>query len=113
MALKEFDVPVERRIFPASQGLELVGDAFGDAAHPPALLFHGGGQTRHSWSGTAERLAQSSLRVLVINDIDVHSNKARLDEFCDRYVSAQFFASSRTATAAKNINGIAAPKFGR
>ena len=59
MALKEFDVPVERRIFPASQGLELVGDAFGDAAHPPALLFHGGGQTRHSWSGTAERLAQS------------------------------------------------------
>ncbi|MEM9176014.1 MAG: alpha/beta hydrolase [Myxococcota bacterium] len=59
MALKEFDVPVERRRFAGSQGLTLIGDAFGDATAPPALLFHGGGQTRHSWSGTAERLAQA------------------------------------------------------
>lgn len=59
MVMKEFDVPVERRRFRGSQGLTLVGDAFGEAANPTALLFHGGGQTRHSWSGTAERLAQS------------------------------------------------------
>ena len=59
MSMREFDVPVERREFPGSQGLTLVGDAFGDASAPPALLFHGGGQTRHSWSGTAERLAEN------------------------------------------------------
>jgi len=59
MPPREFTVPVERRTFPGSQSLSLVGDAFGDDANPTALLFHGGGQTRHSWSGTAERLAHS------------------------------------------------------
>jgi len=41
----------------ASDGATLVGDAYGDAAHPPALLLHGGGQTRHAWGGTARILA--------------------------------------------------------
>ncbi|MCR9097250.1 MAG: alpha/beta hydrolase [bacterium] len=59
MAMRELDVPVERCTYPGSEGLTLVGDAFGDAANPPALLFHGGGQTRHSWAGTAVRLAQA------------------------------------------------------
>ena len=59
MPSRELTVPVERRTFSGSQSLPLVGDAFGDDANPPALLFHGGGQTRHSWSGTAERLARS------------------------------------------------------
>jgi pimeloyl-ACP methyl ester carboxylesterase len=39
-------------------GLVLRGDAFGDPEAPPVLLLHGGGQTRHSWSGTAQRLAR-------------------------------------------------------
>jgi pimeloyl-ACP methyl ester carboxylesterase len=38
-------------------GLTLVAERFGAADGPPVLLLHGGGQTRHSWDGTAERLA--------------------------------------------------------
>lgn len=38
--------------------ITLAGEAWGDPAHPPVLLSHGGGQTRHSWQGTARSLAQ-------------------------------------------------------
>ena len=38
-------------------GVTLVGDAYGDPADPSVLLLHGGGQTRHSWGGTAKALA--------------------------------------------------------
>ena len=40
-------------------GVTLVGDEYGDPAHPPVLLLHGGGQTRHSWGRTAEALADA------------------------------------------------------
>ena len=39
-------------------GLSLVLERFGGPSErPPVLLLHGGGQTRHSWSGTAGQLA--------------------------------------------------------
>lgn len=38
-------------------GLTLVGDAYGPEDGPPVLFLHGGGQTRHSWGGTAETMA--------------------------------------------------------
>jgi len=34
-------------------GLELVGEAYGDPAAPPVLFFHGGGQSRSAWRGAA------------------------------------------------------------
>jgi pimeloyl-ACP methyl ester carboxylesterase len=40
-------------------GVQLTGDRRGDADAPPALLLHGGGQTRHSWGGTATTLANA------------------------------------------------------
>jgi pimeloyl-ACP methyl ester carboxylesterase len=43
--------------FEAHGGVVLRGDAWGDPAAPAVLLLHGGGQTRHSWSGTGEALA--------------------------------------------------------
>ena len=49
--------PAGRR-FTMADGVQIVGDAWGDPANPPALLFHGGGQTRHAWKGTAAVLAQ-------------------------------------------------------
>jgi pimeloyl-ACP methyl ester carboxylesterase len=41
------------------QDIELVADAWGSPQHPPALLLHGGGQTRHAWGGTAKILANA------------------------------------------------------
>lgn len=39
-------------------GLSVVIERFGSPGErPPVLLLHGGGQTRHSWSGTAGQLA--------------------------------------------------------
>jgi pimeloyl-ACP methyl ester carboxylesterase len=38
-------------------GLRLAADAAGESDCPPVLLLHGGGQTRHAWSGTARQLA--------------------------------------------------------
>ncbi|HAS12925.1 MAG TPA: hypothetical protein DCS55_20825 [Acidimicrobiaceae bacterium] len=39
-------------------GLTVVLERFGGTSErPPVLLLHGGGQTRHSWSGTAGQLA--------------------------------------------------------
>jgi non-heme chloroperoxidase len=52
---------------PGHDGLVLRGDAFGRADAPPLLLLHGGGQTRHSWSGTARRLAREGWHALSLD----------------------------------------------
>jgi pimeloyl-ACP methyl ester carboxylesterase len=44
-------------------GLRLVADVIGAEGNSPVLLLHGGGQTRHSWRGIAERLAENDWRV--------------------------------------------------
>lgn len=44
--------------FAGEDGITLVADAYGDPQHPPVILSHGGGQTRHSWGGTAQALAE-------------------------------------------------------
>jgi peroxiredoxin len=44
--------------FVGHQGVTIVGDRRGDPEAPTVLLLHGGGQTRHSWGGTAAALAQ-------------------------------------------------------
>lgn len=44
--------------FAGEDGITLVADAWGDPANPPVILAHGGGQTRHSWGGTAQALAE-------------------------------------------------------
>jgi len=49
---------VTRLEFAGEDGVTLVADAYGDPGHPPVILAHGGGQTRHSWGGTAATLAE-------------------------------------------------------
>ncbi len=55
------------RRLPISQNLMAAADFFGDQEGRPALLLHGGGQTRHSWSGTAERLAEAGWYAVTID----------------------------------------------
>jgi pimeloyl-ACP methyl ester carboxylesterase len=40
-------------------GLELVGEAFGDPSAPPVLFFHGGGQSRSAWRGSAKAVGEA------------------------------------------------------
>ncbi|MDX1649604.1 MAG: alpha/beta fold hydrolase, partial [Myxococcota bacterium] len=56
-----------RRSFVTDDGLTLVADAYGDPEAPPVLLQHGGGQTRHSWRGTARALAARGFHALAID----------------------------------------------
>ncbi|QGG93998.1 alpha/beta fold hydrolase [Actinomarinicola tropica] len=52
-------VAPELRRIRTDAGLTVVLERFGHASdRPPVLLLHGGGQTRHSWAGTAARLAE-------------------------------------------------------
>lgn len=44
--------------FRSDDGVELAGDAWGRPDGRPALLLHGGGQTRHAWKRTAAVLAR-------------------------------------------------------
>ena len=56
-----------RLSFPTADGLTLVGDAWGDPAHAPVLLMHGGGQTRHAWAGTGRALARQGWYAVAVD----------------------------------------------
>src|SRR4051795_10074421 len=56
MTSRELHPAVERRTCIGANDVELVADEYGDPHPPPGPLLHGGGQTRHSWGGTAEPL---------------------------------------------------------
>jgi pimeloyl-ACP methyl ester carboxylesterase len=53
--------------FDGADGVRLVGDATGPAEGRPVVLLHGGGQTRHSWHGTAHVLADRGWRVYAVD----------------------------------------------
>jgi pimeloyl-ACP methyl ester carboxylesterase len=55
-------------------GVRLAGERWeGDEQHAVVVLLHGGGQTRHSWKRTAERLAASG-RTAVLLDARGHGD---------------------------------------
>jgi len=56
-------------------GLRLVATALGEPDAPAVLLLHGGGQTRQSWGGAAERLARTG-RYAVTLDMRGHGESA-------------------------------------
>ena len=49
---------VETIEYAGSGSVTLVADVRGDPDANPILFMHGGGQTRHSWGGAAELLAE-------------------------------------------------------
>jgi pimeloyl-ACP methyl ester carboxylesterase len=50
-----------------AHGLELAADAYGPDDGPPVVLFPGGGQTRHSWDGTARLLGNKGWRATTVD----------------------------------------------
>lgn len=88
---------IERRelAFASADGLKLAADAHGDPSHPPILLLHGGGQTRHAWSGTADQLARRGYYAVTL-DLRGHGDS----EWCpDGDYRHSAFAADTTAVA--------------
>jgi pimeloyl-ACP methyl ester carboxylesterase len=56
-------------------GIRIAADCLGPATGPLVTLAHGGGQTRHSWRGTAEQLADRGYRVISV-DLRGHGESA-------------------------------------
>lgn len=76
----------ERLTFRGAEGQTLVADARGAPDAAPVLLLHGGGQTRHAWSGTAEALADRGFRTLSL-DLRGHGESDRSSVGHYRYSS--------------------------
>ena len=54
--------------FTGSEGNRLTGDVYNaDEPHSVVLLAHGGGQTRHSWGGTAKALQKQGITAVTID----------------------------------------------
>ncbi len=63
----ENSVSVQTKTFLGHDNIKLVGDAYGDSSDDPVLFLHGGGQTRHAWSGAAKVLAAKGWYVVVLD----------------------------------------------
>ena len=50
-----------------ANGIRLAAEAYGDPAHRPVVLCHGGGQTRHSWHTTAKALGRRGWRAISVD----------------------------------------------
>ena len=55
---------IVRTSFTMADGVRIIGDVGGDPAAPTAVLMHGGGQTRHSWSGAMRSLMAAGYHVI-------------------------------------------------
>jgi pimeloyl-ACP methyl ester carboxylesterase len=75
-------------------GLTLAADAFGPTDGPPVVLFHGGGQTRHAWGGTARLLGDKGWRATTV-DLRGHGDS----DWADSYTLDEFAADVRAVAA--------------
>lgn len=53
--------------FETEPGFFLSADAWGNPDNQPVILLHGGGQTRHSWGDTAQRLADAGWYAIALD----------------------------------------------
>ncbi|MDW8480259.1 MAG: alpha/beta fold hydrolase [Xanthomonadales bacterium] len=67
LARMEPSPPVARQLLPASDGIPLAVEAYGER-RPPAVLFaHGFGQTRLAWRATARRAAAAGFHAVCVD----------------------------------------------
>jgi non-heme chloroperoxidase len=67
-------VTAQRFRWTSPDGTRLVGERLGSG--PPVVLLHGGGQTRHSWGATAERIAAVGRQAVYV-DLRGHGESDR------------------------------------
>ena len=53
--------------FKVNSGLNIEATALGKPSDPLVVLLHGGGQTRHAWGGTAEKLSEEGFYAVAID----------------------------------------------
>ncbi len=85
----------ERITFEGSSGNTIAADLHETAGGPTVVLAHGGGQTRHSWRGTAERLAAQGWTAIAV-DQRGHGDSDWIDDGDYSFTS---FAADFTAVA--------------
>ena len=56
--------PIQTQFYTGADGLKLCADVGGDPAQPTVILLHGGGQTRHSWTGAMRELLAQGYHVI-------------------------------------------------
>lgn len=59
--------PMPMHFWKGFGGLRLAGDSWGEPGRPLVVLQHGGGQTRHAWKNTGERLASAGYHVIAFD----------------------------------------------
>ena len=98
--------------FDGRDGLKLAADAAGDPTGPPALLFHGGGQTRHAWGTTLRVLGASGWRAYSV-DLRGHGESGwdaegdyTLDAFCADVRAVAATMPSRPAIVGASLGGM-------
>ena len=103
----------ERRAFASADGLILAADALGPYDGPSVLLAHGGGQTRHSWSGAARDLAARGWRVITL-DLRGHGDSQwspqgdyRLERFAEDLVCVADQLGGKPALVGASLGGLA------
>ena len=83
--------------FETEPGFILSADAWGNPANPPVILLHGGGQTRHSWGDTAQRLADAGWYAIAL-DARGHGDS---DWSAEGHYSIDYLASDLRAVCAQ------------
>jgi len=81
--------------FNGAAGNRLVADVFGDSG-PPVLLLHGGGQTRHAWTKTAQAIARQGYTAYAL-DQRGHGDSEWIAD--GAYAFADFAADAKTVAA--------------
>ncbi|MCW5892974.1 MAG: alpha/beta fold hydrolase [bacterium] len=91
----------------------LTGDAYGNPAHRPVLLLHGGGQTRHAWGGTAATLADAGFHAVSL-DLRGHGDSGwapdadyRVDAFADDLCAVAAQLGRKPAVVGASLGGLA------
>jgi pimeloyl-ACP methyl ester carboxylesterase len=100
--------------FELPSGLRLAADAWGDPAAPPVLFLHGGGQTRHAWSGACEVVARAGWRAIAL-DHRGHGDSDRApggayedDDFRDDLLAVIDVLGVRPVLVGASLGGLAA-----